>query len=111
MRFLLLLFILTSCNEVQKLGDCYININTKPFGPYLTDETGCRELKNFVSQKVKEKSSCSRFEFNLSEQFSLTDDVKVTTLNEKGWKVNEVLKIAKRKISKQIDYFLKSNCE
>lgn len=109
-RLIFISLFLISCNDQDKLGDCFIRVNQKVFGPYLTNIKGCVELENEFKIQIKDYSSCKMYELKTGHEFNLTDDVKVNTLNEKGWKVDEVLKIAKRKISKELSTFLNSNC-
>lgn len=109
MKYLILILLFTGCKQEDKLGDCYINLNQKVFGPYLTSLTGCKELKIFFNSEIAKHPSCHGLSTEI--EYNLTDDVKVNLLHKKGWKVDEVLKVAKRKIKKQLDPFLEINCK
>ena len=109
MKYLILILLFTGCNQEDKLGDCFINVNQKVFGPYLTNLDGCKDLKKYFDSEIANYPSCQNLTTKVD--YNLTDDVKKNFLNQKGWKINEVLKVAKRKIKKQLSPFLKINCQ
>lgn len=107
--FISIIFIF-GCNEDKKLGDCYIQLNDQSFGPYLTNQKSCDDLKNFVNVQISNNGSCHIKDLNTSNTFHVTNDVKITTLNEKGWKLSEVIDIAKNKLKNESHSYFQKRC-